>query len=104
MDIPNDRSLHDKPTPTGGGLSISLCILLYLVFAWWVDFEVRELVVGLGIGGAMVSIIGWLDDHKPIPALLRMLVYFFATCWVVYWLDGVTTLRIGEQSINLGYP
>lgn len=34
LDIPNERSSHSKPTPSGGGLAIVFCSVLGLVIYW----------------------------------------------------------------------
>ena len=102
MDIPNVRSSHAEPTPTGGGLSISLSILFFLMFAWWIDESIRHVVVGLGIGGSVVAIVGWLDDHKEISPIIRIILYFFASCWVVYWLGGYTSIKINNDVYDVG--
>ena len=74
MDLPKDRSSHVKPTPTGGGLSISFSVLFFLMYAWWLDTHIRSFVVGLGIGGSIVAITGWLDDHKEISPVIRIIL------------------------------
>ena len=100
--MPNVRSSHVKPVPTGGGLSISISILFFLMYAWWLNEQIRPFVVGLGIGGAVVAITGWLDDHKEIPPIIRLTLYIFSSCWVVYWLGGYESINIGSVTYEIG--
>lgn len=87
MDVPNARSSHVAPTPRGGGVAIVLCFL-----------GVQPLLVALGalnsagawaIGGAgaLVALIGFLDDHGHIAARWRLLAHFGAAVWALVWLQ-----------------
>jgi Fuc2NAc and GlcNAc transferase len=40
-------------------------------------------------GGSLVSAIGWLDDHKSLPPLPRVLTHIVAGAWFVGWAFGV---------------
>lgn len=76
VDRPNDRSLHHRPTPRGGGIGIVAAVLagwpVAIVFgAGWPGIDVWWLVL-LGFGVAAVSV---TDDRSPIPAALRLVVH-----------------------------
>jgi len=103
IDIPNERSSHSKPTPRGGGLSIALSVLLVigLLFFWgWIPMGTA---LALGVGGLIVVIIGWIDDHRHIPALWRAISYFIAAAWAIYCLGGLEKIQIGSQVLLLGH-
>jgi Fuc2NAc and GlcNAc transferase len=78
IDVPNERSSHAVPTPRGGGLSISLSVLIAIIVLVIFDYLPLVIAIGLGGGGLVVSIIGWLDDHKHIPALWSHRWYYLA--------------------------
>jgi UDP-N-acetylmuramyl pentapeptide phosphotransferase/UDP-N-acetylglucosamine-1-phosphate transferase len=87
VDNPNDRSLHHRPTPRGGGIGIVAATLagwpLAISFvAGWPEIGVWWLVL-LGFGIAVVSV---ADDRSPIPAKLRLVVH------VAFATGAVTTL------------
>jgi UDP-N-acetylmuramyl pentapeptide phosphotransferase/UDP-N-acetylglucosamine-1-phosphate transferase len=87
VDNPNDRSLHHRPTPRGGGIGIVATTLagwpLAIAFvAGWPEIGVWWLVL-LGLGIAAVSV---ADDRSPIPAKLRLVVH------VAFAAGAVTTL------------
>lgn len=87
LDNPNDRSLHQRPTPRGGGIAIVATVLagwpLAIVFvAGWPEIGTWWLVL-LGFGIAAVSL---ADDRSPIPARLRLIVH------VAFSAGAVTTL------------
>ncbi|MGH2926404.1 MAG: glycosyltransferase family 4 protein [Solirubrobacterales bacterium] len=69
MDMPNERSLHDVPTPKLGGLAILVGVLVSgLLFLPWVA-QTRAILVG----AAAIAAIGVLDDVFDLPAGLKLL-------------------------------
>jgi UDP-N-acetylmuramyl pentapeptide phosphotransferase/UDP-N-acetylglucosamine-1-phosphate transferase len=87
VDNPNDRSLHHRPTPRGGGIGIVATTLAgwplaIALIAGWPEIDVWWLVL-LGIGIAAVSV---ADDRSPIPAKLRLVVH------LAFAAGAVTTL------------
>lgn len=102
LDLPNDRSLHQTPTPRGGGLAIVVVVLVFLVFEGTIGLLPWKVVIGIGGGGAAVALVGWLDDVYCIPPLRRLLVHFAAALWAVAWLGGFRFASLGIQRIDLG--
>ena len=49
-----------------------------------------------------MSVIGWIDDHKHIPALWRAIAYAIAAVFSVYCLDGFNHPRLGSYILSLG--
>ncbi|WP_244444069.1 lipopolysaccharide biosynthesis protein [Arenimonas donghaensis] len=67
LDAPDDRRLHDTPTPRGGGIGIALVLL---VAAAWLGDGRGWFVAGLVLcGGA-----GLIDDIRPLPPLAKGLL------------------------------
>ncbi|WP_018693944.1 MraY family glycosyltransferase [Algicola sagamiensis] len=104
MDIPNQRSSHDVPTPRGGGVAIVVCFLSVLV--WLMANQVVSLFwsIGLLTAGMMVALIGLMDDHGHIPARWRLCVHMIAASFVLYSLGGLPPLEIVGYQIDLGIP
>jgi Fuc2NAc and GlcNAc transferase len=102
IDLPNDRSLHVTPTPRGGGISIVVVLLSFLLLAGVSRLLPWNVVIGLGGGGAAVALIGWLDDVSSVVALKRLLVHFAAAAWAVAWLGGFRFASLGGQQLDLG--
>lgn len=102
LDIPNERSSHVVPTPRGGGLGIVLATQAGLTIgalAGWLEFPVFLAVV---VGGTLVAAIGLLDDHRSVPAIVRLAVHVGAALWAVYLLGGLSDLRLGNAVLPLG--
>jgi Fuc2NAc and GlcNAc transferase len=102
LDIPNERSSHSRPTPRGGGLAIAVTSLGGIILAamWqWISWN---LAIALTGGGFMIAAVGWIDDHRDLPALTRFAVQFLAAGWAMYWLGGLHSLSLGSIVIPLG--
>jgi len=102
IDVPNERSSHSIPTPRGGGLSIALSVLLVIGFLLFVGWIPMEFALALGVGGLIVVIVGWIDDHRHIPALWRAMAYGASAVLAVYCLGGFNYLRLGSSLLPLG--
>lgn len=97
LDHPGERRSHVVPTPRGGGVAIAVALLLATA---WLAFRVPghgALLAGFGVGLALVSVVGWIDDHRPLPAWTRLAVHvlgggaFALGTWVQYG-DSLATL------------
>ena len=78
VDIPNDRSMHTRATPRGGGIVLVLVVIAGLAAAvaalplptgWTVVYAALALVV---------AAIGWRDDLRSVAPLRRLLVHVAA--------------------------
>ncbi len=104
MDVPNARSSHAVSTPRGGGLGI----VVACATVWGVTLVAGGMAAGLG--GALlpavlaVAGVGFWDDHRDVPARLRLLVHFVAIAWAVSLLgDGLVLPWPWGESIT-GWP
>ena len=85
LDVPNERSSHTRPTPRGGGAAIVAAVLLSVVALWRGNvIDTAVTLAALGAGGA-VAAIGFVDDHRPVPARVRLAIHFGAAAWTLYW-------------------
>jgi UDP-N-acetylmuramyl pentapeptide phosphotransferase/UDP-N-acetylglucosamine-1-phosphate transferase len=78
IDHPGERRSHEVPTPRGGGLGVVVVLLLALA---WLAFDGprdRGLLAAMAGGLVLVAGIGWADDHRPLPAGLRLVVHAVA--------------------------
>jgi len=58
LDIPNKRSMHDKPTPYTGGIALSL-ILIIAIYLFDFSSEKLNLILSTSL---LIVIVGFIDD------------------------------------------
>jgi Fuc2NAc and GlcNAc transferase len=91
IDIPNSRSSHAMPTPRGGGLSFVL--VFFTALAVMLSLEQAALDItpnvlwALLLGGGIVALVGFIDDHGHIPARWRFLAHLIAAALALYILN-----------------
>jgi UDP-GlcNAc:undecaprenyl-phosphate GlcNAc-1-phosphate transferase len=69
MDVPNERSLHELPTPKLGGLAILVGVVVAgVLFLPWAP-QTRAILVG----AVAIAAVGVLDDVFELPAGLKLL-------------------------------
>lgn len=121
FDLPNARSSHSVPVPRGGGVAIVVCFFLALLGAVFVGRVPPRFLSVAFAGGGLVALVGFLDDLRPLSALLRGGVHLgaavvlvrlfpelsffaaalsvFAVAWSINlynFMDGIDGLAAGE--------
>jgi Fuc2NAc and GlcNAc transferase len=96
IDVPNERSSHEIPTPRGGGIAIvvattAVVVILAVVGALRLD------VLAAVCGGLPVAVVGYLDDRRRLSARVRLAVHFAAAAWALTCLGGLPPVLIGEH-------
>ncbi|AJQ48557.1 MULTISPECIES: MraY family glycosyltransferase [Pseudomonas] len=103
IDVPNARSSHTVPTPRGGGVAIVLTFLLAMVGLMPSGIEQISTLLALGGGGALIAVIGFMDDHGHIAARWRLLGHFVAAAWMLGWLGGLPPLTMFGWTLDMGW-
>ena len=101
LDIPNQRSSHQQPTPRGGGLAIVLGFFAALSLAVLTD-TLQACVLQLFGASLMIAAIGFWDDHQALAARWRILVHIGAAAGALLIMPGLPALQIGAHSIEPG--
>ena len=102
IDIPNDRSSHEVPTPRGGGLALVIVVLAALGLLLWSGAMGPSVFAALAGAGLVVAVVGFLDDHAHVAARWRLLGHFLAAGWGLYWLGGLPEIVLWQQPVDLG--
>lgn len=100
--IPNERSLHEVPTPHSGGLAI--------VFTWYIGISVlffsgiidRSLYFAL-LSGILLAFISLIDDIRGLKPSIRLVVHFITAIIAFYFLEGLRPLILPGIHINYNY-
>jgi Fuc2NAc and GlcNAc transferase len=102
LDRPNERSAHARPVPRGGGVAIVATALAGIIVASLLGFIPTRLTLALGGGGALVAVVGWLDDRKSLPTRTRLAAQLAAAIWVLVMLHGYFRVDLGWSVVDLG--
>lgn len=103
LDIPTERSSHKIPTPRGGGLAVAVVVLGAVMGLGLSGRLSVPVVTALAGGGGVVAVVGFIDDHRSIPALWRACVHLLAAFWALYWLGGFPEWKAGTTPVRLGW-
>jgi Fuc2NAc and GlcNAc transferase len=104
IDIPNDRSSHTHPTPRGGGISISLSIIIGAIITYYLGFlSIFEFAAIFG-SILIIAIVGWFDDHNDISFYWRIIFYSVASIWCMFWVGSLDSIKIGSIILPMSLP
>lgn len=102
LDHPNERSLHERPTPRIGGIAIVSVVLAYVLGAGVAGWLEPGLAIGFGGAGLLIASTGWIDDHRGVPRGVRLALHTLAAGWAVAWAGGMPSLDVGTAEARLG--
>lgn len=97
IDRPNERSLHQQPTPRIGGLALVPGIVFASLL---LGSHSSSVLVPLSLAGLLFSI-SFVDDRRGLPAGLRFGCHFAVAAGFAFWIAGATlTALIGAFAIT----
>ncbi|MBS0382674.1 MAG: glycosyl transferase family 4 [Proteobacteria bacterium] len=84
LDPPGPRRSHKLPTPRGGGVGIAGAIVLVGLPAWQLLGPAPDRMSAAMVAVAVlaVALVGWRDDHAPLPVAPRLAVHVGAALLV----------------------
>ena len=100
LDVPGARSSHSVPTPRGGGVAIVCAYLLALILLWHQGVLADGDSLALVGAGLLVAVVGFMDDHRHIPARWRLLGHFAAAGWALSCLGGLPAIVVGGMTVG----
>ena len=83
LDRPNERSLHDRPTPRGGGIAIAAGIIVG-GSAVGVGYQQFNDLPWLGLGAAGIATVSFLDDRFEVRPIIRLAVHSFVALILIH--------------------
>jgi UDP-N-acetylmuramyl pentapeptide phosphotransferase/UDP-N-acetylglucosamine-1-phosphate transferase len=101
MDHPNDRSLHDQPTPRGGGVGIvAPTVVILASAAWWTP---PAPALWLAVLSLSIAVVGLVDDVRGLSAVVRLVFQLLVATVFVHVVAGWMTFELpGGGRIDLG--
>ena len=92
LDIPNERSSHEAPTPRGAGIAMFVSYITVLTFFHW-SFVVQY--SGFFIGILLVFLLGLYDDVKNSSPRLKLVIIAIAAA-LMFFMDGLEINSLGH--------
>ena len=77
IDFPGRRRSHAVPTPRGGGIGIVVAAFVCFCLPW-LGWPVSSYGLLALFPLLAIAVVGWIDDHRSLSALTRLLVQFVA--------------------------
>ena len=98
MDIPNERSVHKKPTPLLGGIAIFLSFLFgFILFG-----NQNPLMISILIASFLILLLGIFDDIKPIKARYKFVIHILVALIVVFY-GGLKLTHVDIFGLSLNF-
>ncbi|MBC7898458.1 MAG: glycosyltransferase family 4 protein [Saprospiraceae bacterium] len=87
LDVPNDRSSHQTPTPRGGGLVIvTVSLFAYCIISTCLSNTISW---GYVVGALIIALVSWFDDLYSVSFIIRFFIHSAAASTVLvdsgYW-------------------
>ncbi|PPC89893.1 MAG: glycosyl transferase [Methylobacter sp.] len=101
LDIPNQRSSHNLPTPRGGGLAIVVVFFVAVFWGYVNNLIQLDFVLAL-LAGIPVAVIGFMDDHRPVGIRIRLLIHLSSAIVASLLLAGLPAIPVMQATIDLG--
>ena len=89
IDTPNHRSSHSSNTPRGGGASFVTVFLLCLVCLLYFGYIESTYFYALFGCSSIIALTGWVDDHRHVSPVIRLIIHLCASAWVLLILGNI---------------
>lgn len=83
-DLPDDRKLHRKATPSMGGMGMFVAAIVPFLLYSGVHFREYPLILSLTAGATVLFAVGYLDDRLNLSAAFRFLIQFGVAGFILY--------------------
>ncbi len=99
LDVPNERSSHVVPTPTGGGLAIVITWYIGITLLFILRLIESSLYFAL-LTGIILMIISLIDDFVSLKPFIRLIFHFITVIIAFYFLGGLRAFIIPGLSMQ----
>jgi len=81
----NSRTLHQKPTPRGGGFVFSMVFAVSVILFSSLNIIEKHLVNVFGYGAIFALLLGYFDDLFNLSSLKKLVFQFLLILWMLYF-------------------
>jgi Fuc2NAc and GlcNAc transferase len=100
--MPNERSLHDMPTPKGGGIAIVVTWYTGISILFFSGIIEHSLFFAL-LSGVLLAVVSLIDDIRGLKPFIRLIVQFITAIIAFIFLNGLRPLVMPQISINYNF-
>ncbi|MCD6163365.1 MAG: sugar transferase [candidate division Zixibacteria bacterium] len=101
FDNPYRDNIHNKPTPVLGGIAICLSIFIVIMIARFTGiYEWHKLDSGLFVGGALIALVGFVDDRFGMNPVIKLVGQFISAGMFIVFIES--TMGIFHPLIEFG--
>lgn len=98
--IPNERSLHDVPTPHGGGIAIISAWYIGLTILYFSGIVDKTLYFAL-LCGILLAVVSLINDLIGLSPSFRLIIQFITSIVAFYFIGGLRPLVLPGINPNL---
>jgi UDP-N-acetylmuramyl pentapeptide phosphotransferase/UDP-N-acetylglucosamine-1-phosphate transferase len=99
LDIPNERSSHEVPTPRGGGLAIVIAWYIGISIMFFLNDIDRQLYFTL-LSGLLLAGVSIIDDLIGLKPVIRFSIQIFTAGLAMYFLKGMKPISISGFELS----
>ena len=99
LDIPNERSSHEIPTPRGGGIAIVISWFFGISSLWHFNLLETGLYLAL-LCGIILALVSFLDDIFTLPPFIRLMVQFISALLALVCIKDITPVSLSGLIIG----
>lgn len=104
LDLPGQRSSHDRPTPKGGGVGVMVAFLLGSPPALWLNAGTVPVSAWAILGAvALLAVVSWLDDLRQFPPLVKLSAQAAAAALVLAGIGPLPAHPLLGLAIDFGW-
>jgi Fuc2NAc and GlcNAc transferase len=103
LDYPNIRSSHQEPVPRGAGIAFFITMNVVLGILVYTKQLTLKYTYPVFLGGPSVVLLGYWDDLRSVPALIRLFVHFLVALFIFSLISGGLTKEV-EISFLPAWP
>ncbi|MEW6675222.1 MAG: MraY family glycosyltransferase [Nitrospirota bacterium] len=93
VDTPNERKIHEFPTPVGSGIGIYIAFLVFFIL-----FPPEKVMSGLLAGSSIIFLVGLIDDIKGVSVFKRLMAHILASMLLIAF--GVSVIIFKNEGIG----
>jgi len=101
--LPNERSSHTRPTPSGGGVAIVLSSLLGILLFALLDHRLALSLWLYLAGAAIIALVSWYDDRYTVANRIRFGVHSLGAIVLLGGIGFVSRIELpllGQLSLS----